>query len=129
MKFYGIPTRGRTPQLVAFIPADGKMRVIKGDFGWGKDVRAGALAKAILTVYLGNETEATKLHTRFLWRVIRGLPEDKSWELTGEQIEEVVKDILGSEADLSRIRSTIASEVRPVFDERGPGLSKIENKG
>ena len=53
-------------------------------------------ALALLADHLEDDRKAVKLHQPFKWAVIARLPIDKPWELTSEQISDVIIELLAS---------------------------------
>lgn len=65
-------------------------------FEWGYGGSGPAqLALAILAKYLGDDGLAVELHQPFKWRIVAPQPRDSGWELTTNELKEIVADLLG----------------------------------
>lgn len=69
------------------------------DWGYGGSGPA-QLALALVADVLDDDSEAVKLHQEFKWQFVAGLARDETWEITEDQIQEM----------LNKIRSSIFAE-------------------
>lgn len=81
-------------QLLPLAPSLKICKHSPGGFNWGYGGSGPAqLALAILLDYLGDKAKAFHLHQEFKWKIIAPLPAEKDWELTGDQIDTIVREI------------------------------------
>ena len=92
---------GRREGYAAIVTVDGRRLNPRRDlwnhspsgFEWGYCGSGPAqLALAILADHCGDDTAAFNFHHRFKWKVIAELPH-RSWTLTNEQIDEVLRSL------------------------------------
>lgn len=85
----------RTRDMSLLADSDGLLYTIRFDWGTDGDTEGRRLlALAILSDHTGDDALVDRLHQEFNTRVVARLP-IATWELTGEAVERVVRELRG----------------------------------
>lgn len=99
-------------------------------FGWGKrdPVATAHTAEAILRSHLGDGPLAQRLYRRFMWRTLTERGENFPFTMTGQEVQDVVDDILEAEREAARRPAPVATGPGPVAHEGGMGAGGVPVK-